>query len=101
LLQILGIWAAAAIPTVLLAWGITPTLVADPQNPGFMRVSTITMGLIWQFVLVSILLYREAGNLRWSTLKARLWLGAPRSISMRMGRSGPSASKPRFPGHAR
>lgn len=30
LTQILGIWAAAALPTALLAWGVTPILAVDP-----------------------------------------------------------------------
>jgi membrane protease YdiL (CAAX protease family) len=37
------------------------------------------VGLVWQFILVVILVYREAGNLRWAALKERLWLNSPRS----------------------
>jgi membrane protease YdiL (CAAX protease family) len=39
----------------------------------------LTVGLIWQFVLVMILVYRERGSLRWAVLKDALWLQAPRS----------------------
>jgi membrane protease YdiL (CAAX protease family) len=34
----------------------------------------LTVGLIWQFVLVVVLVYRERGSLRWPILKDALWL---------------------------
>lgn len=77
--KILLVWAAAAIPMGLLGWVVAPALAADPQNPGFERQAVLAVGLVWQFVLVMILLYQEAGNLRWSTIKQRLWLQTPRS----------------------
>lgn len=77
--KILLVWAAAAIPMGLLGWVVAPALAADPQNQGFERVAVLLVGLVWQFVLVMILLYQEAGNLRWSTIKQRLWLQTPRS----------------------
>lgn len=77
--KILLVWAAAAIPMALLGWVVAPALAADPQNPGFERQAVLAVGLVWQFVLVMILLYQEAGNLRWSTIKQRLWLQTPRS----------------------
>ncbi len=77
--KILLIWAAAAIPMGLLGWVVAPALAADPQNQGFERQAVLAVGLVWQFVLVMILLYQEAGNLRWSTIKQRLWLQTPRS----------------------
>ena len=39
----------------------------------------LTVGLIWQFVLVLILIHRERGSLRWPVLKDALWLHSPRS----------------------
>jgi membrane protease YdiL (CAAX protease family) len=36
-----------------------------------------TIGLAWQFILAMILLYREEGNLRLSTLRRRFWLNHP------------------------
>jgi membrane protease YdiL (CAAX protease family) len=47
---------------------------------------SLTVGLIWQFVLVLILVYRERGSLRWPVLKDALWLHSPRSP--RTGRVG-------------
>lgn len=77
--KILLIWAAAALPMALLGWVVAPALAHDPQHPGFERQAVLTIGLVWQFFLVMLLLYREAGNLRWSTIRQRLWLQTPRS----------------------
>ena len=42
-------------------------------------LALLTVGLIWQFVLVLVLVYRERGSLRWPVLKDALWLHSPRS----------------------
>lgn len=79
LAKILGIWAAAATPMGVLGWVIGPAL--EPHMdlaPGFIRVIVLTLGLIWLFVLSMIIVYREEGNLRWSTIRHRLWLNKPR-----------------------
>jgi membrane protease YdiL (CAAX protease family) len=39
----------------------------------------LTAGLIWQFVLVAILVWREQRTFRWSTVRDVLWLRAPKS----------------------
>jgi len=84
--KILLVWAAAAVPMGLLGWVVAPALAHDPQSPGFERQLVLTIGLVWQFLLVMLLLYQEAGNLRWSTIRQRLWLQTPRA---------PRAGKPR------
>jgi CAAX protease family protein len=89
LAKILGVWAAAALPMATLAWVVAP-LVADrlggPVPLARALLVLLTVGLIWQFVLVMLLVYRERGSLRWPVLKDALWLGAPRSP--RTGRVG-------------
>jgi membrane protease YdiL (CAAX protease family) len=77
LAKILLIWAAAAVPMGILGWVVAPALSRDSANPGMVRISVLTLGLIWQFVIVVIMLYREAGTLRWSSIKQRLWLLKP------------------------
>lgn len=77
--KILLIWAAAALPLGILGWLVAPALARALQAPGLVRMAVITAGLIWQFVLTLILLYRETGTLRWSTFSERLWLTPPRS----------------------
>ncbi|SRR6266498_2667342 len=79
LTKILLVWAAAAIPMGILGWFVAPALALNSRNPIFVRQAVLTVGLIWQFVLVAFLLYRETGTLRRSTLKQHLWLNTPRS----------------------
>ena len=89
LAAILGIWAAAALPMAILAWLIAPRLAATLTGPTALPralILALLTGLIWQFVLVLLLVYREQRTLRWSVLKGALWLRAPQSP--RTGRSG-------------
>jgi uncharacterized protein len=81
LAQILAVWAAAAIPMGVLAWVVAPWLRdqlggEDPFAEALLIC--ITVGLIWQFVLVLILLKRELGGLQWSRMREALWLLPPR-----------------------
>ena len=81
LTKILGIWAAAAVPMAVLGWVVAPALAPDlqedPVGAAATRIGVLTVGLIWQFVLAMILVYREEGDLRWATLRRRLWLRGP------------------------
>ena len=81
LLQILGIWALAALPMGILGWivfpAVAPDLHADPLGAGVIRMVLITAGLIWLFVLSMIIVRKEEGDLRWATIKRRLRLNAP------------------------
>src|SRR5829696_10468391 len=89
LVQILTVWAAAAIPIAVLAWVIAPLLGAlIGGEAAFIKalVLCITAGLIWQFVLTLLLTRREQGTLRWSRVRNALWLLSPRDP--RSGRVG-------------
>jgi membrane protease YdiL (CAAX protease family) len=84
LAQTLGVWAAAAIPMGVLAWVVAPIL--DDHLSGTGRIPMIkallllvTAGLIWQFVLVALLVWREQRTLRWAVVRDALWLRSPRS----------------------
>jgi uncharacterized protein len=82
LAKILGIWAAAALPMGALAWVVAPLVAGQLSGPLALPrtlLALLTVGLIWQFVLVLILVYRERGSLRWTVLKDALWLQAPHS----------------------
>src|SRR5579862_9071193 len=76
--QILGAWAAAALPGGILAWGVTPLVGPIAGSITNTLLLMITLGLIWQCLFVLVLVRHEAGNLRWSTLRQRLWLTTPR-----------------------
>jgi membrane protease YdiL (CAAX protease family) len=82
LAKILGIWAAAALPMAALAWVVAPWVAVRLDGPLALPralLVLLTVGLIWQFVLVLVLVHRERGSLRWSVLKDALWLHSPRS----------------------
>jgi hypothetical protein len=81
LTQILGVWAAAAIPMALLAWVVAPLLrdqLSGDEPLAQALLISLTLGLVWQFALVLILMWRELGTLRWSRLRDALWLLPPR-----------------------
>ena len=81
LAKILGIWAAAALPMGILSLVVYPALApdrtADPLGAGTTRVILMAAGLVWQFVLAMLIVYREEGDLRWTTIRRRFRLNAP------------------------
>ncbi|HEX2232969.1 MAG TPA: CPBP family intramembrane glutamic endopeptidase [Thermoleophilaceae bacterium] len=88
---ILGIWVAAALPMAALAWLVAPLAADQLSGAGNVPMAKalivlLTIGLVWQFALVAILVRREQGNLRWSTVREALWLRSPQSP--RSGRTG-------------
>jgi uncharacterized protein len=82
LAKILGIWALAAAPMGILGWIVFPLLApdseSDPLGVGVTRLVLLALGLVWLFVLSMIIVRREEGDLRWTTVKRRLRLNAPR-----------------------
>src|SRR5207249_9994066 len=88
---IFAVWAAAAFPMAALAWLVAPALkdqFAGTGNIPFFKALNVclTVGLVWQFVLVATLVWREQRTFRWSTVRDALWLRSPRSP--RSGRIG-------------
>jgi membrane protease YdiL (CAAX protease family) len=74
-----------------LAWLVAPALKDSFAGTGMVPMFKslmvcVTVGLLWQFVLVAVLITREQRNLRWATLRDALWLRSPRSP--RTGRVG-------------
>jgi hypothetical protein len=91
LLTILAIWAAAALPMAALAWFAAPAfedhLGGAGDVPMFKAlVICLTAGLIWQFVLVVALVWREQRTLRWPIVREALWLRSPRDPKERPSR---------------
>lgn len=83
--QIVGIWLAAGAPMWLLGWVAYPILSTGlpPVDAGLLRLKLLTVGMIWQFVLALLMLYREEGNIRLRTISRRFWLNHP--VSPRTG----------------
>jgi membrane protease YdiL (CAAX protease family) len=87
--EIVGVWAAAALPMAALAWLGAPALADRLDGPSAWPralLAGLTAGLVWQGLLVIVLVRRETGSLRWHTLADALWLHRPRSP--RTGRVG-------------
>jgi membrane protease YdiL (CAAX protease family) len=81
LAQILGVWAAAALPMGALAWIVAPWLrdqLGGDEPLAQALLILLTAGLIWQFLLVVILVRRELGTLEWARVRDALWLRPPR-----------------------
>ena len=81
LVRILAIWTAAAGPMALLSWVVIPVLApdfeTDPLGSAVTRVVWMTVGLMWQFALAMVIVRREEGDLRWTTVRRRLRLTGP------------------------
>jgi len=77
--QILGIWLAGGAPIWLLGWVVYPAMSADlaPVDAGLLRMKLLLVGVTWEFVLAMIILFREEGDIRWSTIRRRFWLNHP------------------------
>jgi uncharacterized protein len=77
--QIIGIWLAAGAPMWILGWLIYPALSQNLNSvdAGLLRIKLFTVGLIWQFVLSMLILYREEGDIRIETIRRRFWLNTP------------------------
>jgi membrane protease YdiL (CAAX protease family) len=82
LLRVVGVWAAAALPMGILGWIVAPALTLDieanPIGAAVTRFAALTVGLIWLCILSLIVVYREEGDLRWTTIRRRLRLNTPR-----------------------
>ena len=77
--QILGIWALVALPMALLAWVVAPAIIPySPLHPGITYWLLMIAGMVWQFVVSLVIMYRELGTLRWSAIRQRTWLQTPR-----------------------
>jgi len=83
--KILLVWAAAAAPMGILGWVIGPALAVGGST-AIGRLVGLTIGLIWQFVLVLILLRSEGSTFRWADLRERLWLLPPTNRAGRIDR---------------
>ena len=78
LLTILVIWGSVTVPMGLLAFVAAPALIAQSTlKAGLVFWMLMVAGLVWQFIVSVAVLRIELGTLRWSDVKARLWLNRP------------------------
>ena len=53
--RVLGVWAAAALPMAFLAWVVAPAVARTGVDLVTALVACLTVGLVWQFVLILLL----------------------------------------------
>ena len=88
LAKILTIWAVVSLPMPILAFVVAPALYSRIDLlPGIVYWVLMILGMMWQFVVSLIIVYRELGTLRWSAIRERTWLTTPRDPQT--GRSRP------------
>jgi membrane protease YdiL (CAAX protease family) len=80
--KIVGIWALATAPMVLLAFVVTPAVIKwfniPPSVPSFLVFwPFMIIGLMWQFVLSLLIVRREYGNVKWQTIRKRMCYNKP------------------------
>jgi hypothetical protein len=77
--EMLGIWAAVALPMALLVWVVAPAIIPySPFPPGITYWLLIIAGMAWESLVALVITYRELGTLRWSAIRQRTWLQTPR-----------------------
>lgn len=71
--KILLIWVMSAIPMGLLAFVVTPAVVAVAHWPPLMvYFVAIIVGLVWQFILSLLILKHDGHELNWQTVVTRM-----------------------------
>jgi membrane protease YdiL (CAAX protease family) len=83
--QIISIWLAGGAPLWIFGWLVYPALRQGlpAMDAGLLWMKLVIVGLVWQFLLSMLILYREEGNVRISTIRRRFWLNTP--VSPRTG----------------
>lgn len=80
LAQVLGLWAAAALPMGALLWFLMPAVVVPRSDfPALAYLLLATAGLVWQGLVAFVVLRREVRPFTWAALRRRLWLHRPTS----------------------
>lgn len=84
LCKIIGIWALATAPMTMLAYFGVPAIIKYFNIPTSVPLFLVfwplmIIGMAWQLVLSLIIVYREEGNLKWQTIRKRMWYNRPRN----------------------
>jgi membrane protease YdiL (CAAX protease family) len=83
-LTVLAIWVAAAVPMGVLSWVVAPA-VFPGADLAVTLLAAQTVGLVWLFAIVVLLVAREQRTLRLAVVRDALWLRAPSDRSGRRG----------------
>ncbi len=68
----------------ILAFIVTPAIIRYCNIPGDVPPFLVfwpfmIIGLVWQFVLSLIIVHRECGDVKWQTIRKRIWYERPRA----------------------
>ena len=75
LTKILGIWALASLPGGLLFWLGLPFLDKHTEiSTGYLVLIVLVIPYFWHFTLTFLILKNEGSDMRWNSIKNRLWL---------------------------
>jgi len=78
LAKVLTLWLIVTAPMGVLAWVVAPWLIPQVSLPaGITYWLLMIVGMFWQFVVSTYVLWREKQSGEWHSLKDRLWLRAP------------------------
>ncbi len=82
--KIVGIWALATAPMPVFAFAVTPAVIAcfnisSEVPPLVVFWPFMIVGLMWQCALSLIIVRRECGEVKWRTVRQRMWYQRPRA----------------------
>lgn len=84
--KILVIWVLSAAPMGILAFVITPGVVAITNwSPLIVYWVAVIIGLLWQFILSLIILKQDGHELNWQTVETRMKFQRP--VNPKTGRT--------------
>ncbi len=84
--QIIGIWLAAAVPFNLLIAAVVPALArAASVSEVALFWCLLPVNAAWLIGLSLWIIRREEGNLRWKTVRSRIWLGQTKDEKIKPG----------------
>jgi membrane protease YdiL (CAAX protease family) len=85
-IKIIGIWLAATIPFTILVAAVVPALArALGASEILLYWLLLPANAAWVIGLSLWIIRREEGNLRWETVRGRIWLGGMKDETIKPG----------------
>ena len=76
--KILLLWLLITVPMGLLSWVIAPLVIPiSPLEAAFTYWILMIIGLVWQFIVSSAVIWSELKTFNWQQIRRRTWLVAP------------------------
>jgi len=88
--KIFFLWAAVTLPMILVSFLLAPVCIPRVLiAPILVYWVLFLMGGVWECLLALWLIRREEGNIRWETIRTRIWLNPP--LNQRTGEAQPGS----------